>query len=409
MPRNQTVDAAISALMETDLISVVLSLLSDDVRAGDFELLGKCAAVCVGWRDAARLEARARLEGWAARARTMPLDIPSFAPLVCSMTGAMALTQHRHGTFQPADDWGGGDATDRSIALCDTEYRGSMVAKLAWRFSNVVCRAYCFPPEEEPSGPDRIRSYDADSDGDDGDGSDGDDGDDGEEHVHATLFKIFWTFVVRFDQDHLKEAFGLRSLRSFAAHAFDADVCAALELLLGGIRYSKHESSNLLWIEQCAQEYTPASQAKVLASLLQGVWLQHIGAARYEEASAIRARLRAAQPHGPLRIPPVKMCHLRQALSNYMRARDSELARKLWQTSRIEPQIQALGPELAPLVRQYFAIDKQQSGTEVRLNMYEARFHLGKKRARNVHKAYEAAKDAWFKQEGNNDSEAEAE
>ena len=111
------VDAAISAQIGGDIIGVVLGLLDDDVRTGDFEVLGKCAAVCVSWRDAARLEARALLEGWAKRAKTLTLDIPTFAPLVCSIVGAMAAVDHRGGTFRPADDWLGGTFGNSFVSL----------------------------------------------------------------------------------------------------------------------------------------------------------------------------------------------------------------------------------------------------------------------------------------------------
>lgn len=402
LSRHQMVDAAISALMETDLISVILSVVSDDVRVGNFEALGKCAAVCVGWRNAARLEALTRLEGWAKRARTMTLDIPTFAPLVCSMVGAMQLTDHHGGTFIPGVDGLGGDATDRAIAAHDPDYRGSKVAKLTWRFSNLHCKEYCYPPEE-PNGPDRLRSYDADSDGV-GVSSDSDD-DFGDGRKQGTLLRIFSTFVIRFDGDHLRAIFGCTAINCIY---FDPEVCAALELLLGGIRYSKHESSSLLWGSGSrAPEYTPSGQMKTLASHLQDVWFAHTGLQRHMNASTVRARLRAAQPTGPLRMPRVKMCHLRQALANYMRARDSALAKELWQTSPMEPQIRALGPEMAPLVRRYYAIDTKQSADQRRMHRYELRYHHGRERAREVRVAYHTARDTWAAEARDADSEAE--
>lgn len=431
MPRREMVDVAIAVLMHTDLIGVIFSLLPDDVCA-----LGRCAAVCVGWRDAARLEARARLDGWAAQTKT--LDIPSFAPLVCSMVGAMALSKHRSGTFcrdNPED----GSVVDRIIASKLPHYNGSMVEKLAWRFTFIPVEMHDILAGES-FGADHLCSHDGDSDGLGAAAAATESAESIKTTLHAAIHNEFFN----------EEAKLRRFLNVYgdASHepTFDTDVRAALELLLGGIRYSKHESNNLARNAkynvppECADgDYIPASQARVIASHLSDVWFQHVGAqgvmnraAREKSAAAPRRSKRAEMRgdkeantaeelktlyagssqhwhrNGELCIPHVKMCHLRAALANYSRARANPVAKQIWHTSPMETQILKLCGDLAPLVRQHFATTLPQSDYQWEMHRYQLTMYHGADYERKVRAAYKLARDAYaLALEGDAEEDAE--
>ena len=74
------------------LLQVVLSLLDCDVRAGEFETLAAVARVCRQWHDEVQHAAATHLAFLATKSYE---TIPSLAPYVTSMIGAMRLCR-RH-------------------------------------------------------------------------------------------------------------------------------------------------------------------------------------------------------------------------------------------------------------------------------------------------------------------------
>lgn len=84
------------------LLQVVLSLIDCDVRTGEFETLAALARVCRQWRDEVHHAAAAHIERLAAK----PYDtIPSLAPYVAAMIGAMRLCRRHEDVANLARDF----------------------------------------------------------------------------------------------------------------------------------------------------------------------------------------------------------------------------------------------------------------------------------------------------------------